>query len=37
MLKVKKQTKGSTSNLEIFSQPVDLAPGCRIHTSVFHR
>ena len=37
MLKVKKQTKDSISNLWIFPQPVDLAPGCIIHINVFHR
>jgi len=37
MLKVKKQTEGSTSNLEIFPQSVGLAPGCIIYTNVSHR
>jgi len=36
ILKVKKQTEDSTSDLGIFPQPMDLALGCRIHTSGNH-
>jgi len=36
-LKVKKQIEGSTSNLGIFPQPVDLALGHKIYTNVFLR